>query len=208
MATITDPALVRVIGERIRPAAESIYGLAAMGQDDQPILTALAAGVPNDGTILDGADVSTFTGADFQLYVGLMGTLLAAAANPAVQAAVGAAKVRPLSSILAGSTPSDDPTVSGVVNAIRLRIRPRCQAMRALRYRMQNHLNVVPPLLTAYQSADVIDDGRTAEGIAPLTVGQVQTLLGFMAAMIDPSVNTAAVALMVDYGAGTPLVVS
>lgn len=209
MANITDPALVRACNERIRPFAEAVLGLRAVGADDQAAINALLPSVAANATVLDGQDVSAFTGQNLHDYAGLLADLLTGSGDAGVLAALQAAKVRPLDVIVAGLSFAPGATGVALTDLIRQRVRPRCRVLRAVRYMIQNHLNVVPGLLTAYQGTDVIDDGRQAEGVTQLTVGQVQTLLAFMQSATDPAtVNTAARAVAVDYGAGTPLSVS
>jgi hypothetical protein len=176
--------------------------------DDQPALAALLDTVPVDDAVIDGEAVSAFTGQMFHDYYGLLSDLLGACSVEVVLSAFTAAKVRPLDVIVGGLYFPNTPVGNPVVDAVRQRVRPRCRVMRALRYMMQNHLYFFPPLLSAYGPQDVINDGRGAEGISPLAVGQVQVMLAFMQGATAPAVNTDARSRAVDYGAGTPLIVN
>jgi hypothetical protein len=101
----------------------------------------------------------------------------------------------------------NNPTVNRFINE---RVRPLAEASRALYARGLDAANALPnsiaPLvvsgdisvnengaLTANNPAVVIDDGRAAEGVQPLTVGELVLLWNFLGGVLGSLTASAAV---------------
>lgn len=210
MATITDVNITNEINRRVRPRAESILGLNVVLADDYAVLSAVAAGLTPGSTVIDDGVPAPipFTNDNFIAYTGLLNSLLTGGHDPDLQAAIAAAKVRPIDLIVSLLARSQEAPLSMTDIPARMlfeRIRPRAKLLRKLNYEFANDIRVLGRLLSGLSPTDIIDDNRAAEGIAPLTVSQVNKLVAFAVSAVSADVNTTDVADAIDAACDTVL---
>lgn len=210
MAIITNSKLTKEIGERLRPRAETVLGLQIILQDDLAVLSAL--GVEASEDVIDDGSVGPidFTRQHFVDYVSLIQDILIGGQNPTLLAAIQMLRVRALDVIIGNQMASGTEVIANdpVATALKNRIRPRAKKIRATRFAMQNDVRVMTAMLEGYADEDLVDDGRSAEGLAMIPIIYLKVFVGFMAALIDPSINTEARGLAVDAACTEPLSVN
>lgn len=202
MAIIQHAALARQVRERVRPRCEVFAGLAVLAADDLRALQAIP--IPA-GTMDDGSTAPIpFAPRHWTAYIELLGTL--SAAYTAVKTTLDAAVVRPIDLIVAGLSQSRESALTDpATKALVERIRPRATVIRSLRYRANDDVRILSAVMDAsWDDADPIDEERN-DGVAPITVGLVRTLIALETSLIGASVNTESVAQAIDAACDEPL---
>lgn len=194
MAIHQTPELTAQIGERIRPDAETVLGLILLCRLVSTRLDAVACEASAD--VIDDGVVGQFpvTKAHFVAFRGLISTIAAIDQNAQLMAMLRSLTVR-ADYLLIPALPEPDPTMEPLPAAVRFICRPLAVIVRRFRrYAPDATERVIPRILEGLADADVIDDGRAAEHLAPPVVGYVRTFYATIAQMVGSGVNTETVA--------------
>lgn len=198
--------LANEVNRRIRPRCESLIGLQAILADDIAAMQSVdtSAMQPTD-VIDDGQGVIPFTKQSWDDYATLIQSSTALGEDANVQTLFAAAKVRPIDLIISNLSRSSTSELTGAAKVLAERIRPRAELLRGVRYRLTNDSRILSVLIEGMDPADVIDDGRAAEEVSPLTVGLVQVFIGVVDSLTGATVNTDGAANAIDAACLNPL---
>jgi hypothetical protein len=205
MAIIKNEILTFQVNGRMRPRAEELIGLYTILPEDILFMTEQNI-VASQDIVDDGTTTSPipFTNQHWYDYLELISLIVSAAnSNPVLISACRSLQVRGIDVILSNlSSTGDTLGLSPTANILRNRIRPRAKIIRARRYLSNDDVRIMGPLLAQYDSQDLIDTGREAEGLLPVPVGYCQAIIQFLGGLIDPSVNTENRAQSIDAACG------
>jgi hypothetical protein len=202
-ATTTSQELRLQAGERWRPRAEQCLGLIALAPEVYRRLAAVPC--EGEGVIEDGQQgQAPFTRAHYRAMTQLWGTVASLGQSTQTMAALHAMQVRSIG-VITPELPEVQPGLGDLESNLRYIIRPLAPRVRALRRMIEDDSRITPRVLGGLADSDLIDDGRSAEHLAPIPVGAVRLMQTTLEALTGPGVNTDDVADATDAACTGPL---
>jgi hypothetical protein len=204
MATVTEGKLIDQMGLRARPAAEAFIGIRGLLRDVIPAMQ----GVTEVPAVVDDSGPIPFTAERWAAFLALCQQLYAGTTSPGMTYVLGALRVQPDNVIGAWYQVALVADADPARRVYLSYVRPLALYLRRWRYKANDFQRNLGYLLAGLADADLIDEGRGAEGLAPVPVAVVKGLVQFMQAMTAADVNGEAAGLAIDAACGDiPLVV-